>query len=121
MRILGVVVGLTLIGHGVAMLFVGSAQDLRAVIANLYLACFGILIVLAEMRWSYMLQYFKFLRNGFGLGGFYIFVGFMALSSDWWCYIVLACCCAVGAGYCGSACMCNDPLHAEEKPEGAVA
>mmetsp|Transcript_12000 Transcript_12000/g.24100 ORF Transcript_12000/g.24100 Transcript_12000/m.24100 type:complete len:91 (+) Transcript_12000:19-291(+) len=79
---------LTLIGYGVAMLFVGSARDIRAVIANLYLACFGVLIVLAEMRWSYMLQYFKFLRNGFGLGGFYIFVGFMALSSDWWCYIV---------------------------------
>eukprot|EP00467_Chlorarachnion_reptans_P025192 CAMPEP_0114511264 /NCGR_PEP_ID=MMETSP0109-20121206/14255_1 /TAXON_ID=29199 /ORGANISM="Chlorarachnion reptans, Strain CCCM449" /LENGTH=138 /DNA_ID=CAMNT_0001690681 /DNA_START=75 /DNA_END=491 /DNA_ORIENTATION=+ len=124
MRTLGVLVGLMLIGYGTAMLFVGSTQNIRGYIANVYLACFGILIILAEVRMAVLLTYFKFLRNGFGLGGFYIFVGFMALSSDWWCYIVLAICAAVGVTYCGAACMCNDPLNEAEqnnKPPGAVA
>mmetsp|Transcript_8916 Transcript_8916/g.12483 ORF Transcript_8916/g.12483 Transcript_8916/m.12483 type:complete len:140 (-) Transcript_8916:121-540(-) len=120
MRILGIFVGLTLIGYGIAMLFVGSGQNIKSYIANVYLVCFGILIILAELRLGFLLRYFKFLRNGFGLGGFYIFVGFMALSSDWWCYIILGVCCAVGIMYCGSACICNDPLDETGKKRNEV-
>lgn len=101
MRVLGFAVGFTLIGYGAAMLFVGSDKDVRAAIANLYLVVFGTLIILAELRLKILLKYFKFLQNGFGLGFFYVFVGFMALSSDWWCYIILAVCCAVGVASCG--------------------
>eukprot|EP00466_Bigelowiella_natans_P013041 jgi/Bigna1/87414/estExt_fgenesh1_pg.C_200060 len=66
-RILGILVGCTLVGYGIAMLFVGSAQNIRGYIANVYLACFGILIILAEVRMDFLVAYFKFLRNGFGL------------------------------------------------------
>ncbi|GAB5366230.1 hypothetical protein AAMO2058_001126700 [Amorphochlora amoebiformis] len=119
-RILGVVVGLTCIAYGISMLFLGSDKNARGYIANFYLVCFGILIVIAEARLSSVLTHFKFMQTGIGMGAFYIFVGFMALSSDWWCYVMLAICCTVGFVYCIAGCVCQRILFPSSKTRQAI-
>jgi hypothetical protein len=49
-----------------------------------YQIIFGLLILIAEARWSGLLKHFKFLTHFLGLGLFYIFVGGLALGSDWY-------------------------------------
>jgi len=51
---------------------------------GVYQIIFGLLILIAEARWSGLLKHFKFLTHFLGLGLFYIFVGGLALGSSWY-------------------------------------
>lgn len=53
-------------------------------VANIYRIIFGALIIIAELQYAKLLDWFSFLLTLIGLGGFYIFVGGLALSDQWY-------------------------------------
>ena len=53
----------------------------KSIVNDLYRVAFGILIVIAELRLFGLLSWFSFLKAFIGLGGFYIFVGGLALGT----------------------------------------
>jgi nitrogen fixation-related uncharacterized protein len=83
LRVLGVCCGLVIIAMGVYQLVVED-PEFKPIVANLYRIIFGFLIVLAELQWVKLLDWFSFLCTLIGLGGFYIFVGCLALGTQWW-------------------------------------
>lgn len=56
----------------------------KTVVNDCYRIFFGILIVIAELRLFGLLSWFSFLKSFIGLGGFYIFVGGLALDDAWY-------------------------------------
>lgn len=71
----------------------------RTLINAVYSIIFGLMILIAEARWSGLLKHFKFLTHFLGLGMFYIFVGGIALGGAWYQYAEAILCLAVGAVY----------------------
>lgn len=63
-------------------------------VANIYRILFGVLIIIAEFQYVKLLDWFSFLLTLIGLGGFYIFVGGLALGDEWY---------AITLGQCRSA------------------
>lgn len=74
----------------------------------MYEIIFGILILIAEARWTGLLKHFKFLQHFIGLGMFYIFVGGLALNQAWYQYVEAILCLVVGVIYlCLGAICCK--------------
>lgn len=48
----------------------------------------GFLILIAELQYVAFLDWFSFLCTLIGLGGFYIFVGGLALGSEWYAIVI---------------------------------
>ena len=73
-RVTGAICGCLAIAIGLYQL-ITSVFNPRTIINGVYQVIFGLLILVAEARWSGLLRHFKFLTHFFGLGMFYIFVG----------------------------------------------
>lgn len=97
-RIAGACAGGCSIAVGLYQL-ITSFGDPRDVIRSIYSIIFGLLIWVAEARWSGLLRHFKFLTHFLGLGLFYIFVGGLALGGAWYEYAEAILCLAVGSIY----------------------
>ena len=84
-----------------------ARTDPRSVIANAYQVIFGLVMIVAELRWVRLLQYAYFLQHYVGLGLFYIFVGGLILGSSWWMVLVAVALLAVGIVYLILGCACR--------------
>ena len=73
----------------------------------MYRIVFGALIVISEFRWTSLLIWFSFLLHFIGLGAWYIFVGGLALSGQWYDIVMAIILCAIGFGYCSLGCCCR--------------
>src|ERR1700761_8290565 len=100
LRIFGGACGLTIIALGLYGLIVVDS-DIKDGVNDVYRIIFGILIVIAEFRWTRLLVWFSFLVHFIGLGGWYIFVGLLALGDEVYEYVITAILCSVGLIYCG--------------------
>lgn len=98
LRIAGAVAGACSIAIGLYQL-ITSALNPRNIINAVYSIIFGLLIWIAEARWSGLLKHFKFLTHFLGLALFYIFVGGLALGGEWYQYAEAILCLAVGSVY----------------------
>jgi len=116
LRILGGLCGIVIIALGIVTM-VDAGGSVKAWVNGFYQICFGILIVAAELRISYVLQWFTFLTVFLGFGAFYIFVGGLALGSEWYEYVLGAIFIFVGIVYCGLACCCKR-MEGEAKLKG---
>jgi len=82
--------------------------EFQQAILDIYRIIFGILIILAELRITYLLAWFSFLLYFIGMGAFDIFVGGLALGTDHaYEYVVTAVLCTIGILYCGVGCCCS--------------
>ena len=106
-RVLGCTCGLVIIALGIYS-FVMDSLDIELVVANIYRIIFGILIVIAELQFVKLLDWFSFLCTLIGLGGFYIFVGGLALGSDWYEITIAIVLVVIGLIYCMAGCTCQD-------------
>jgi len=106
LRVLGICVGLAIIALGVYQIYLNHT-NIKDVISSIYQIIFGVLIVLAELRITKLLVWFSFLVTFIGLGGFYIFVGGLALGSSWWEILIACIACAIGFIYCSFGCCCK--------------
>ena len=88
-----------------------ETQDLKDIVDNIYRCIFGILILLAEFRFAFLLQWFSFLTFFSGLGAFYVFVGGLALGSAWYEIALAIVMCSIGVLYLVSACACSEYAH----------
>lgn len=84
-----------------------SAFNPRTIINAVYQIIFGLLIWIAEARWSGLLRHFKFLTHFLGLALFYIFVGGLALGGDWYQWAEAILCLVVGLVYFFLGAMCR--------------
>lgn len=94
------------IAIGIYQLF-SSSLNPKGVINGVYQIIFGLLIWIAEARWSGLLKHFKFLTHFLGLAMFYIFVGGLALGGEWYQYAEAGLCLLVGSIYGLLGCMCK--------------
>jgi len=114
LRILGAIVGGVVTALGLYYLISGrdtsgSTTDvLKNVVLDVYRIIFGILIMVCEARWKYLLVWFSFLLYYIGMGFFYVFVGGLALGTNWYEYIVTIVAVCIGVAYCGVGCCCAD-------------
>jgi hypothetical protein len=108
LRVLGTCCGLTIVALGLYNLIAPVDTTLQPVVNDIYRIIFGFLIVFAEFRWNRLLVWFSFLLNFIGLGGWYIFVGGLALGDSSWEIAMAIILCSVGVIYCGLGCMCKD-------------
>lgn len=105
-RVTGAICGCLAIAIGLYQL-ITSVFNPRTIINGVYQVIFGLLILVAEARWSGLLRHFKFLTHFFGLGMFYIFVGGLALGGSWYQYAEAGLCLAVGSIYLILGAMCR--------------
>ena len=68
---------------------------------------FGVIMIIAELRWVTLLKYVYFLQHYVGLGLFYIFVGGLILGDSWWMILVAVVLLAVGIVYLLLGCACR--------------
>jgi len=114
LRLVGGIVGAVVVALGLYFLITSDAKsgsvgdEIKNTVLDIYRVVFGILIMLAELRLRRLLVWFSFLLYYIGLGFFYVFVGGLALGSEWYEYVLAIIACAVGFMYCGVACMCSD-------------
>jgi len=106
MRVVGGLAGAAIVGIALWQL-ITTDRDIKSVVNDLYRIVFGTLIVIAEFRWTSLLVWFSFMVHFIGLGGWYIFVGGLALSSNWWDIVMAIILCAIGIFYCGLGCCCR--------------
>lgn len=106
LRVIGALVGAAISALGVYAIVLNHS-DVKTVVNALYQIIFGLLIITAELRFIKLLVWFSFLVTFIGLGGFYIFVGGLALGSDWWEILIAVISCAVGLIYCSFGCCCK--------------
>lgn len=114
LRVLGCLVGLSLLGLGVWELVQGS-RELDDIVDNSYRCIFAVLIVLAELRLRGMLVWFSFLTYFAGLGAFYIFVGGLAMGSEWYEVTIAIVMVSMGFIYLLSACACSELAHQHQE------
>ena len=135
-RIAGAVCGALSIAIGLYQL-ITSAFNPRTIINAIYEIIFGLLIWIAEARWSGLLKHFKFLTHFLGLGLFYgkfhsdmiairtsrcrplisfpccvlfacsVFVGGLALGGEWYQYAEAILCLSVGIIYIILGALCR--------------
>jgi len=98
LRAAGAICGCFSIAVGLYQL-ITSVLNPRSIINGAYQIIFGLLILIAEARWSGLLKHFKFLTHFLGLGLFYIFVGGLVLGGEWYQYAEAILCLAVGSVY----------------------
>eukprot|EP00455_Lapot_gusevi_P044441 TRINITY_DN5551_c0_g5_i2.p1 TRINITY_DN5551_c0_g5~~TRINITY_DN5551_c0_g5_i2.p1 ORF type:complete len:163 (-),score=35.72 TRINITY_DN5551_c0_g5_i2:107-595(-) len=94
-RGLGLICGCVLMLEGI-LCFISCALDVRAFINSCHLIIFGFLAVCAESRWTWILSKFAFLLSYFGRGVYYLFIGTLALSNEWWKILICIILCVVG-------------------------
>jgi len=105
-RGIGAICGCLSIAVGIFQL-VTAIINPRSVINGVYQVIFGLLILVAEARWSGLLKHFKFLTHFLGLGLFYIFVGGLVLGGAWYQWAEAILCLAVGSIYLILGLMCR--------------
>ena len=88
----------------------------KYIIFGLYNIIFGLLMIVSEMRWIRLLKHFKFLTYFIGLGGFYVFVGGLALGSAWYELGLGISLIILGAVYTMLGC-CGLSMNNEELPK----
>jgi len=114
MRVVGFIVGGVVTALGLYYLISGtdthgsSTDVLKNCVLDVYRIIFGLLIMTAELRFKYLLVWFSFLLYYIGLGFFYVFVGGLALGTNWYEYVVTIVACSIGVMYCGVACCWGD-------------
>jgi len=114
LRILGGCVGAVVVALGLYFLATsdttsGSVGDeIKNVVLDIYRVIFGFLIIFAELRLRHLLVWFSFLLYYIGLGFFYVFVGGLALGTQWYEYVLAIVACGIGFAYCGVGCLCSD-------------
>lgn len=113
LRIIGGLVGCAIIVLGVYTI-VQYHNNVKDVVNSIYQIIFGLLIVTAELRFIRLLVWFSFLVTFIGLGGFYIFVGGLALGSQWYEIMITCISCAVGLIYCSFGCCCKSVENDDE-------
>lgn len=113
MRLLGICSGATVIALGIYSIF--QEQELKNVVSNIYRIIFGVLIMAAEFRLSSLLTWFSFLTFFSGLGAFYVFVGGLALGSEWYEIAIAIVLCSMGFLYMASACACSEYAQQHQK------
>lgn len=106
LRFIGACVGAAISALGIYAIYV-SHTDIKTVVNALYQIIFGLLIITAELRFIKLLVWFSFLVTFIGLGGFYIFVGGLALGSQWYEIMITVIACAIGLIYCSFGCCCK--------------
>eukprot|EP00823_Brevimastigomonas_motovehiculus_P004406 TRINITY_DN2906_c0_g1_i1.p1 TRINITY_DN2906_c0_g1~~TRINITY_DN2906_c0_g1_i1.p1 ORF type:complete len:255 (+),score=53.47 TRINITY_DN2906_c0_g1_i1:62-826(+) len=116
-RILGGVAGLGLLACGIIYIVIpGSSFSPKSFVFAIYEVLFGVLIILAELKWKPLLKWFRFLATYLGLGLFYLFLGGFALNDAWYDIILAICLCAVGIIDLLLACSCKKMKGFEETP-----
>ena len=98
MRLTGGLLGLVVLALGIYLLVTLSLNP-RTALNAVYEIIFGLLMVVAECRWTRMLRLFYFMQHFIGLGMFYIFVGGLSLGGTWYEYVVAGVCFALGLVY----------------------
>ncbi len=111
-RILGGLCGCTVIALGVYDITMDK-NNISVVVNNIYRILFGLLIIAAELRATSLLRWFSFLTFFFGLGLFYIFVGGLAMGTQWYEVTMAVVLCAMGLLYVSASCACAE--HAQEE------
>jgi len=119
-RILGICAGCCAIAIGLYQL-ITSAFNPRRIINSIYQIIFGLLILIAEFRWTRFLKHFRFLTHFLGLGLFYCFVGGLALNSEWYQYAEAILCLTVGIIYLMLGAACRTMEHPTFDGVGAPA
>ena len=107
LRLLGALCGAaTIVCAAFSFIALGFLNP-RGVIADTYLIIFGVIMIIAELRWVTLLRYVYFLQHYLGLGMFYIFVGGLILGDSWWMILVAIVLLAVGIVYLMLGCACR--------------
>lgn len=120
LRIVGWCVGAVIVALGLYFLVTddtssGDINDqMKNTVLDVYRVIFGLLIMLAELRLRHLLVWFSFLLYYIGLGLFYVFVGGLALGTEWYEIVVGIVACCVGFGYCFLACACSSVEKAHQ-------
>jgi len=114
LRFLGGCVGCAVAALGIYFIY-NNHSNVKDVVNAVYQIIFGLLIVTAELRFVRLLVWFSFLVTFIGLGGFYIFVGGLALGSSWWEILICCIACSVGLLYCAFGCCCKSVEDDDEK------
>jgi len=124
LRGVGFIVGGVIVALGIYFLASGTdtsegsvGDEMKNTILDIYRIIFGALIMLAELRMRHLLIWFSFMLYYIGLGFFYVFVGGLALGSQWYEYVLAIVACCLGFAYCGVACMCSE---VEKKFHGTI-
>jgi hypothetical protein len=78
------------------------------------------MIILAEIRVNSLLAWFSFLSFFSGLGAFYIFVGGLALGTEWYEIVIAIVMCCAGLFYVFAACACAEYAYKPD-PESDAA
>jgi len=124
LRASGFIVGAVIVALGLYFLISGQdssegsvGDEIKNTVLDIYRIIFGILLMISELRLRHLLVWFSFMLYYIGLGFFYVFVGGLALGSEWYEYVLAIIACCVGFAYCGVACMCSD---VEKKFQGGV-
>lgn len=113
LRVVGGLCGAAVVALGIYS--ISESGDLRNIVANVYRIIFGLLVIIAEFRMVFLLQWFSFLTFFSGLGAFYIFIGGLALGSEWYEIALAITMCAMGFIYLGSACVCSEYAHQHQE------
>lgn len=113
LRGIGMAVGSVLIALGVYYLVSGNDRSttvdtntIKNVVLDVYRIIFGLLLIVAELRFKYLLVWFSFLIYYIGLGFFYVFIAGFALGNEWYEYVIAIVAGCVGGAYCTVACCC---------------
>jgi len=110
LRVLGGCLGILIIVLGIIGIVTTSFSP-RSFVDDCYQVLFGLLIVLAELRFERALRFFSFLCSYAGLGLFYIFVGGLALGGEWYNYVLAVCFLAIGIVYTGMGCCYRKQMY----------
>jgi len=107
LRVTGGLCGAVIVAVGIyqlATLKFDGGNGVKVFMNAFYQMIFGLLIIVSEFRWTFALKYFRFLSAAIGIGLFYIFVGGLALGSEWWEYMIAIIFWSVGLLYLILAC-----------------
>jgi len=126
LRVCGGVTGVVLIAVAIyimATLSFDGGNGIKTFMNAFYEIIAGILVIMCEARWVTALIYFRFLIHPFGIGMYYVFVGGLALGSDWWQYVLAIIFWSIGLVYmalwcCGRTADLNIPQP--NPPQGQI-
>jgi hypothetical protein len=100
---------MTMLGIGVSIAIIivaifgliSSGVNIKSVIACVYQAIFGTMLLIAELRMALFFKWFRFMVPFVGLGAMYVFVAvFTIQQGKWWQILVAAVCGFLGAVNC---------------------
>jgi len=117
-RLVGVLFGLVAMAYSIYSLATYNSTDPGDAVRYLFFFFFGVLILLAEFRLGYLLEWFSLLKTASGLGSFYLFVGFNAVGRGgifgWFVFAMAA---FTSIFYFVMACSCRKLYYDEDDAE----